>query len=79
MQQPAEPDALTSAAFATGAYDHVEIHHDETNEFSRRVPERLGGYREVGVVELTRELAPAETGREVVWRVTREEWAARSS
>lgn len=67
---------LTSGAFAADpSIAVVEIHHDESNWRSRRVPEQLG-YTEVGVIELTRDLAPAETGREHVWRVTRDEWAA---
>lgn len=68
--------ALTDAALARPELDHVEIHHNETNRFSRRIPVELG-YREVGVLELERDLAPAETRREIVWRVTRDEWARR--
>lgn len=69
--------ALTTASFVTGAFDRVEIHHNETNWRSRRIPEQLG-YREVGVIELTRELAPLEGRIEVVWRTTADEWAART-
>ncbi len=72
--------ALTTAAFATEpSFEIVEIHHDEVNGHSRAVPSALPPYEEVGVIELTRDLAPAETGREVVWRVTREAWAGRSA
>lgn len=67
---------LTSGAFAADpAVEVVEIHHNETNWRSRRVPAALG-YTEVGVIELTRDLAPAEGRIEHVWRVTRAEWAA---
>lgn len=65
--------ALTDAALARPDLDHVEIHHNETNWRSRRIPEQLG-YREVGELTLERDLAPAETRREIIWRVTRDEW-----
>lgn len=69
--------ALTTAAFACEpSFDVVEIHHNETNGRSRRVPEQLG-YREVGELQLARDLAPAETRREIIWRTTRAEWRAR--
>jgi RimJ/RimL family protein N-acetyltransferase len=67
--------ALTDLAFAVPGIDHVEIHHDAENEASRRIPERLG-YRWVGEVHLTRDLAPGETGVDWIWRVTRDEWGA---
>lgn len=66
-------EGLTDLAFTVPELDHVEIHHDEVNEASRRIPERLG-YRHVGEIALTRGLAPGETGIEWVWRVTRDEW-----
>jgi len=56
----------------------VEIHHDITNVWSRRVPEQLG-FHHVGQTKLSRALAPAETGLEFVWRISREQWLARDA
>jgi RimJ/RimL family protein N-acetyltransferase len=64
--------ALTAAAFALDDVDHVEIHHDLTNVWSRRVPEALG-FAHVSQTVLDRALAPAETGIELIWRTTRAE------
>ncbi len=69
-------EAVTTAGFAVDpSVEFIEIHHNETNVQSRRVPEQLG-YRECGETTVTRALAPAETARECIWRVTRQEWAA---
>ena len=59
--------ALTEAAFALPGIDHVEIHHDQLNLASGRVPAKLG-YR---VIEMRRgrfELAPGDSGITQVWR-----------
>lgn len=66
--------ALTDHAFATPGVDRVEIKHDAANVASAGVPARLG-FRRVGG-EPREPKAPAKTGVHVVWRVTREEWAA---
>jgi ribosomal-protein-serine acetyltransferase len=59
--------ALTEAALALSWVTHVEIHHDEANTASRAIPSLLG-FRLLGTY--TREpAAPAETGREVRWRL----------
>jgi ribosomal-protein-serine acetyltransferase len=61
--------ALTEAAFALPGIDHVEIHHDELNLPSGRVPAKLG-YQ---VIEMRRgrfEPAPGESGITQVWRIT---------
>jgi len=71
-------EALTTLAFTVADIEAVEIHHDLTNVVSRRVPESLG-YRLVGRRTLDRELAPDESGIELMWRVTRDDWAARST
>ena len=64
--------AATELAFATPGIDRVEIHHDVTNVASARVPEKLG-YTLVGQVVAARpDVAPAETGMDCIWRVTRE-------
>lgn len=60
--------ALTDALLACDDVDHVEIHCDVANERSAAVPRRLG----FELVE-TRDReaqAPAETGREMIWRRT---------
>jgi ribosomal-protein-serine acetyltransferase len=66
--------AVTDAAFALDGVDHVEIHHDEANEPSGRVPARLG-FTEVARAPKEPE-APGCVGVEVVWRVTRGDWHA---
>ncbi len=66
---------LTDAAFAVDEIERVEIHHDKANVASAGVPQRLG-YTFVGE-NPTRRLAPAETGIDCTWRMTRREWGAR--
>jgi RimJ/RimL family protein N-acetyltransferase len=68
--------ALTDAAFSVDDVAFVVILHDQTNLASRRVPEKLG-YHQVEVRPSDRELAPADTGIDVVWKVTRDEWLCR--
>ncbi len=61
--------ALTQAAFTLPGIDHVEIHHDQLNLASGRVPAKLG-YR---VIEMRRgrfEPAPGDSGITQVWRLT---------
>ncbi len=57
--------ALTEAAFALPGTHRVEIHCDEANTTSAGVPERLG-YR-LDRVDPHAPLAPAETGRRMIW------------
>lgn len=59
---------LTDAALALPDVDHVEIHHDEANAASGRVPAKLG-YALVGRDEVER-LNPGEVGVSLVWRIT---------
>lgn len=63
---------LTDAAFTMDHVDHVEIHHDNANVASRRVPEKLGyaAQREVddGVS------APGDCGVSTEWRMERAAW-----
>jgi ribosomal-protein-serine acetyltransferase len=66
--------ALTEAALSLGSVDHVEIHHDEANLASRGVPAGLG-FRNTGTFG-EKPRAPAETGREVRWRIDEREFAA---
>ncbi len=59
--------ALTRTALALADVDHVEIHHDEANVASGRVPARLG-FRNLGT-RPARAQAPGDVGREVRWRL----------
>ena len=67
--------ALTTVALGLPGIVRVEIHHDKANAASRRIPEKLG-YTLVAEVPEPPE-APAETGVECRWRMTREEWESR--
>ena len=70
--------ALTDLAFTEPDVDRVEIHHDVTNGASARVPEKLGFTRLADLAAPTRDQAPADTGRDGVWQVTRAAWDALS-
>ncbi|WP_426574960.1 GNAT family N-acetyltransferase [Aquihabitans sp. McL0605] len=70
-------EGLTTMAFTVPGIDRVEIHHDISNVHSRRVPEQLG-FRLIGKSTAPGEpQAPADTGVDLVWRMTRDEWLAR--
>jgi len=72
--------ALTDAALALPGVDRVEIHHDAANLASGRIPAKLG-YARLGE-RPTRDLwprAPAETGSDIVWQLTRSGPAAAPS
>jgi RimJ/RimL family protein N-acetyltransferase len=58
---------VSEAALALPGVTHVEIHHDEANVASAGVPAGLG-FRRIGAFPAER-LAPAESGREVRWRM----------
>ncbi|MEM9037569.1 MAG: GNAT family protein [Actinomycetota bacterium] len=65
---------LTSAAFEHLGADHVEIHHDEANERSGRIPRRLGF--ELVATEPDPPVAPGDSGIECRWRMTDDRWRA---
>ncbi len=69
--------ALTDLAFTVDDINRVEIHHDEANVASGRVPAALG-YRKIGEVAHPPE-APGETGVRWIWRTTRPDWPAERS
>jgi len=72
-------EGLTSLAFTVEGIERVEIHHDLANVHSRRVPEQLG-FHLMGKSQAPRSpLAPADTGVDLVWRTTRDEWLASPS
>lgn len=62
--------ALTAAALALPGIDHVEIHHDERNLASGRVPAKLG-YTHVETRAERVEMAPGDSGTTLVWGITR--------
>lgn len=68
---------LTDAAFTVDGITHVEVHCDESNLASSRVPEKLGFIRvdDIGVPPV----AAAETGVHRVYRMDRNQWVARVS
>jgi len=61
--------ALTEAAFALPDIDHVEIHHDELNLPSGRIPAKLG-YKAIETRRGRFEQAPADSGVTQIWRIT---------
>jgi RimJ/RimL family protein N-acetyltransferase len=68
---------LTDAAFGVDGIQRVEIRHDVANVRSGAVPARLG-YELLGEAP-NREPAPADTGTDRVWSVTRAAWGLVSS
>ncbi len=65
---------LTAAALELSGIDHVEIHHDKANLRSGAVPAALGF---VLVEEIDKDtLAPSDTGRDLVWRMWHQDFAA---
>jgi ribosomal-protein-serine acetyltransferase len=65
--------AVTAAAFGLSWVDHVEIHHDKENLASGAVPARLGFQMIEGVFKPP--LAAADSGHDLIWRLSRENYA----
>jgi RimJ/RimL family protein N-acetyltransferase len=65
---------LSSAAFELPWVDHVEIHHDKANLRSGAVPSGLG-FELVEEIDKER-LGRSDSGRDLIWRLRREEFAA---
>jgi RimJ/RimL family protein N-acetyltransferase len=61
--------ALTDAALALPGIDHVEIHHDELNLASGRIPAKLG-YQAIETRRGRFEPAPSDSGVTLIWRIT---------
>ncbi len=66
--------ALSEMGLALSTVERVEIHHDEANLASGAIPRRLG-FTRVGTVE-TQPKAPGESGRDILWRLDAEQFAA---
>jgi RimJ/RimL family protein N-acetyltransferase len=66
---------LVATALRLPGVERVEIHHDAANSASAGVPALLG-FRRVGVFPGFAGGAPAETGREVRWRLEAAEFPA---
>ena len=67
---------VTDLAFAVPGVARVAIGHDVENDASRGVPTRLG-FTCVGEERPTRPLAPADTGRDLLWELERSTWLER--
>lgn len=65
---------VTAASFELDGVTHTEIRHDRANEWSGRIPRRLG-YRHVATVARDRETASA-SGIALHWRMTADEFPA---
>ena len=70
----AAASALTDHAFTRPDIDRVEIRHDQANVASAGIPRRLG-YALVGE-EPSVIATPEQSGVHLVWRLTRNDWAA---
>ena len=66
--------AVTDHAFARPDIDRLEIHHDRANVASEGIPRRLG-YALVGE-EPSVIATPEQSGVHLIWRLTRDDWAA---
>lgn len=64
---------LTAAALELPDIDHVQIHHDRANRRSGAVPAALGFELIEEIAKDT--LAPSDTGRDLVWRMRREDFS----
>jgi ribosomal-protein-serine acetyltransferase len=60
---------LTESALGLPGIDHVEIHHDELNLASGRIPAKLG-YKAIETRRARFEPTPGDSGVDQVWRIT---------
>ncbi len=68
--------AMTDAGFSVRGVEIMEILCDVANQASACIPRRLG-YRLTATEDHAPE-APAETGKRLVWTISREEWCGPS-
>jgi ribosomal-protein-serine acetyltransferase len=69
--------ALTVQAFRLPGVDYVEVVHDPANRASGAVPARLGFTEHLR--RPAERLAPAETGEDQIWRLTRHQAETQSA
>ncbi|MET9573833.1 GNAT family N-acetyltransferase [Streptomyces virginiae] len=69
--------ALLTQGFRLPGIDRIEIHHDAANHASGAVARRLGFTEVERVPAPEGPLAPGESGIDVIWRMTAEQWRAR--
>ncbi|MFD7304577.1 GNAT family N-acetyltransferase [Streptomyces pharetrae] len=71
--------ALVDQGFRLAGIDRIEIHHDAANPASGAVARRLG-FTEIEHRPAPEPLsAPGESGTDVIWRLTVDQWRARTS
>jgi RimJ/RimL family protein N-acetyltransferase len=71
--------ALVRQGFQLAGIDRIEIHHDAANPASGAVARRLG-FTEVERIHVSEgPVAPGEVGIDVVWRMTADQWKARTA
>ncbi|MFE5678562.1 GNAT family N-acetyltransferase [Streptomyces erythrochromogenes] len=70
---------LVDAGFQLDGIDHIEIHHDAANHASGAVARR-SGFTEVERVPAPEgPLTSGESGIDVIWRMTADQWRARTA
>ncbi|GGV44057.1 N-acetyltransferase [Kitasatospora herbaricolor] len=69
--------ALVEQAFRLPGVDYVEVVHDTGNHASGAVPARLGFTEHLR--RPAERLAPADTGEDRIWRITRDQAKARAA
>ncbi|MFI2077517.1 GNAT family N-acetyltransferase [Streptomyces triculaminicus] len=71
--------ALVAQGFQLAGIDRLEIHHDAANPASGAVALHLG-FTEIERMQATEgPSAPGEVGIDVIWRMTTDQWQARTS
>ncbi|MGW7638241.1 GNAT family N-acetyltransferase [Streptomyces decoyicus] len=71
--------ALVRQGFQLAGIDRIEIHHDAANPASGAVARRLG-FAEVERIQAPEgPVAPGEVGIDVIWRMTADQWEARTA
>ncbi|MFE0580675.1 GNAT family N-acetyltransferase [Streptomyces sp. NPDC058874] len=70
---------LVGEGFRLEGIDRIEIHHDAANQAGGAVARR-SGFTEIGRGPAPEEpLAPGESGIDVIWRMTADQWRTRTA